>query len=284
MSDPLKTQDGGTGIAAPERGALLVGDRTSPMGQVLPGEVGAVLRVVDKETLGYEVLAAADVGAAATSHSHAQSDITSLVSDLAGKAAASHSHAVADITPSTSTAIGVGSVELGHASDTTFARVSAGVAAVEGNKLLTENIDFFRCLKSSDQTAIGTSYADLTSLTLGTLANGVYYRFEFWLIMDSDGTGTGIDVSVNSATASNVLEYTVTYWTTANAVTVRGQNAFDADTASTGSNGTSRRIFKIEGIVSLNGAGSIIARAKREAVGSGPACRAGSFGIAWKLG
>jgi hypothetical protein len=39
---------------------------------------------------------------------------------------------VSGITASTSTAVGVGSVELGHASDTTIARVSAGVISVEG--------------------------------------------------------------------------------------------------------------------------------------------------------
>ena len=38
---------------------------------------------------------------AASSHTHAQSDITSLVSDLAGKAASSHVHAGADITSGT---------------------------------------------------------------------------------------------------------------------------------------------------------------------------------------
>jgi len=44
---------------------------------------------------------------------------------------------VAGITASTSTALGVGSVELGHASDTTLARVSAGVVSVEGVNVLT---------------------------------------------------------------------------------------------------------------------------------------------------
>ena len=39
---------------------------------------------------------------------------------------------VSGITASTSTAIGVGSIELGHASDTSITRVSAGVIAVEG--------------------------------------------------------------------------------------------------------------------------------------------------------
>lgn len=45
---------------------------------------------------------------------------------------------IAGLVASTSTAIGVGSIELGHASDTTISRVSAGVIAVEGvNVILT---------------------------------------------------------------------------------------------------------------------------------------------------
>lgn len=39
---------------------------------------------------------------------------------------------IAGLTASTSTALGVGSIELGHASDTTISRVSAGVVAIEG--------------------------------------------------------------------------------------------------------------------------------------------------------
>lgn len=42
---------------------------------------------------------------------------------------------VAGIAASTSTALGVGSIELGHASDTTLARASAGEVSVEGNRL-----------------------------------------------------------------------------------------------------------------------------------------------------
>lgn len=43
---------------------------------------------------------------------------------------------VAGITASTSTALGVGSIELGHASDTTLARVSAGVVSIEGSNII----------------------------------------------------------------------------------------------------------------------------------------------------
>lgn len=43
-------------------------------------------------------LTAANIGAAASSHSHAISDVTNLQTTLNGKAASSHSHAIADVT------------------------------------------------------------------------------------------------------------------------------------------------------------------------------------------
>lgn len=60
--------------------------------------------------------------------------------------------------------------------------------------------------------------------------------------------------------------------------------AIDGDTASTASNGATRAVFKVEGIL-RNGAnaGTLIARAKREAVGTGPNVRAGSFGRLWQI-
>lgn len=44
---------------------------------------------------------------------------------------------ISGLVASTVTAIGVGSIELGHASDTTLSRVSAGVVAIEGVNILT---------------------------------------------------------------------------------------------------------------------------------------------------
>jgi hypothetical protein len=44
---------------------------------------------------------------------------------------------VAGITASTSTALGIGTLELGHATDTTLSRSAAGVLAVEGVNVLT---------------------------------------------------------------------------------------------------------------------------------------------------
>ena len=44
-----------------------------------------------------------------------------------------------NLVASTSTAVQLGTVELGHASDTTIARSAAGTVTIEGNKVVTEN-------------------------------------------------------------------------------------------------------------------------------------------------
>lgn len=82
---------------------------------------------------------------------------------------------VAGITASTSTALGVGSVELGHASDTTLSRSSAGVLAVEGvvvdtisasntltNKRITPRVN---TVASSATPTINTDTTDIFTIT-----------------------------------------------------------------------------------------------------------------------
>lgn len=82
---------------------------------------------------------------------------------------------VAGITASTSAALGVGSVELGHASDTTLSRASAGVLAVEGvvipsisstntltNKRVTKRVG---STTSSATPTINTDNVDIYRLT-----------------------------------------------------------------------------------------------------------------------
>jgi hypothetical protein len=115
---------------------------------------------------------------------------------------------VSGITASTSTALGVGSIELGHATDTTIARSSAGVISVEGvivptvsstntltNKTLTfPVIDNIKMGYTSTATAAGTTtltatsncyqrFTGSTTQTIvlpvtSTLATGVTYEIE----------------------------------------------------------------------------------------------------------
>ncbi len=113
-------------VVSQVRPSLTVG---APGPQGAPGEDGAAgVSSVNGET-GAVTLTASDVGAATTayvdsgdaavasaassalsaglsgkantSHTHAQSDVTNLVSDLAGKASSSHTHAASDITSGT---------------------------------------------------------------------------------------------------------------------------------------------------------------------------------------
>jgi len=87
---------------------------------------------------------------------------------------------VAGITASTTTALGVGSIELGHATDTSIARVSAGVISVEGvtiptisstntltNKRITKRTG---TTTSSATPTINTDNVDFYSITAQTEA------------------------------------------------------------------------------------------------------------------
>lgn len=80
---------------------------------------------------------------------------------------------VSGITASTSTAIGVGSIELGHATDTTLARSAAGVVTIEGVEIVTLSRSQTLTNKSLTSPALtGTAtFANATSAT-GFLAVG----------------------------------------------------------------------------------------------------------------
>lgn len=133
--------------------------------------------------------------------------------------------------------------------------------------------------KTADQTAIGTAYADVTGTGLTVSANKAY-AFEFVLLCDADAVTTGIDVACNGPASPTAITYEQVYWTSATARTERCATAYDSNTASTASNGAAVKIFRVRGVL-RNGAnaGTLIARAKREAVGTGPNVRAGSYGI-----
>lgn len=93
------------------------------------------------------------------------------------------------VASSTSTALGVGSLELGHASDTTLARASAGVIAVEGvavptisstdtlsNKTLTApkiaNAGYIADANGNEQLIFTTTASAVNEITLANAATG----------------------------------------------------------------------------------------------------------------
>lgn len=165
---------------------------------------------------------------------------------------------------------------------------SQGIHGIQGIQGLTGNTGSAgsnglgwaaRAIKTSDQLAIGTSFATVTGLDLSLVANKSY-SFEFGLVCDSDATTTGIDVSITGPASPTSLDYVIESWTTATAKAFRGDAVYDSNAANTGSNGATRKLFKVSGVI-RNGAnaGNLSPRAKREAVGSGPNVRAGSYAL-----
>jgi hypothetical protein len=112
---------------------------------------------------------------------------------------------IAGLTASTTTALGVGSIQLGHATDTTIARVSAGVVSIEGVNIQT-----------------GTAWANYTpTWTNFTVGNGsVVSRYaqigkvvfvNIIVNLGSTSSVTGIiyaSLPVTGANTSNIGNYT----------------------------------------------------------------------------
>lgn len=131
--------------------------------------------------------------------------------------------------------------------------------------------------KTTDQLALGTSYADVTETGLWVAAKTAY-DFEFRLIMDADATTTAIYAGVNGPASYAALSYTVTSWAASGASFESFATDYDFGLSHTNSNGADAAIYVVRGTFQSNDEGTLIARACREAVGSGPNVRAGSFG------
>jgi hypothetical protein len=113
---------------------------------------------------------------------------------------------ISGLTASTSTALGVGSVELGHETDTTLARVSAGVVSIEGVNVVTT---------SSTDTLTNKTLTS-PAVTGGTLKDAVIKGLEEDVnVVASAATGTiNFDVDTASiwyyttnATANHTLNF-----------------------------------------------------------------------------
>lgn len=131
---------------------------------------------------------------------------------------------VSGITSSTSTALGLGSVELGHASDTTIARSSAGIATIEGvpitrtivsgtSALGTSEIASGACASIVTTTATGTATTDVIEWGFNTRISqvtGYSGATTGALRIDAYPTANNVNFEVCNTTAAAITPGAVT--------------------------------------------------------------------------
>ena len=123
---------------------------------------------------------------------------------------------VSGITSSTSTALGVGSLEVGHATDTTIARVSAGKISVEGvNVVTTSSTDTLtnKTIASGSNTITGIAPADLAAASVQNDTSNTTItapRIEAgWGYMTAGGSVGSINEAVTFPSAFSSAPYVV---------------------------------------------------------------------------
>jgi hypothetical protein len=118
---------------------------------------------------------------------------------------------VSGITASTSAALGVGSVELGHATDTTLSRSSAGVLAVEGVVVPTissTNTLTNKTISGASNTLSNIANSSLTNsaITLAGTSVALGGSFTATNMLDAiktvDGAGSGLDADLLDGNSS----------------------------------------------------------------------------------
>jgi hypothetical protein len=156
---------------------------------------------------------------------------------------------ISGLTASTSTALGVGSVELGHATDTTISRVSAGVVAIEGVNVVTT---------SSTDTLTNKTLTSptLTTPVLGTPSSGNLANCTFpTLNQNTTGTAGGLtgtpSITVNALTATSATVGGVNVTTASNTQTLTNKTltAFGETVNAHGNTGTAATLALSSGNV-----------------------------------
>lgn len=108
---------------------------------------------------------------------------------------------VSGITASTSAPIGVGTIELGHATDTTISRASAGVVAIEGVNVVTETATQTLTNKTLTSPVIST-ITNTGTLTLPTTTGTVALTSDITVTASSTNTLSNKSISLTTNTVS----------------------------------------------------------------------------------
>lgn len=195
ITGTVTVAQGGTG--ATTLTGVLVGNGTSAVTAVT-APTGAIVGTTDSQTLTNKTLTSPTLTTPV------------LGTPSSGTLTSCTGLPISGLTASTSTALGVGSIELGHASDTTLARVSSGVVSIEGvNVVTTSSTDTLtnKTLTSPTLTTpvLGTpSSGTLTSCT-GLPVSGITASTSTALGVGSIELGHASDTTI-SRSAAGVIQ------------------------------------------------------------------------------
>lgn len=191
----------GLGIAGSTSGTITV-QATATAGTntiTLPAVTGTVVTTADSGSVTSTMIADgtilnADINtSAAIAYSKLSLNNSITNSDLAG------SIALTKLASDTTTALGVGTLDLGHASDTTLARSASGQVSIEGIQILTQTNTVTGI---TNKTFSGFTMTDGNDIVIGTgtgtkIGTAATQKIGFF------GTTPATRVTVNAALASN---------------------------------------------------------------------------------
>lgn len=210
---------------------------------------------------------------------------------------------LAGVVDSTTEALGVGSLEIGHASDTTIARSGAGDITIEGNAVYRAsgtdvavadggtgastaaaartNLGVMHTVVLASDVvnndATPNTIADITGLSFSVVTGETYY-FRFTLDYTANATTTGARLSVNGPAATRLAYRSIPTTTTTSQGINHGLTSYDlpaaanASSASTGGN-----IGIVEGFVTPSADGTVIGRFASEVASAAITIKAGSI-------
>jgi len=166
---------------------------------------------------GYAVASAVASALAAKadlSHTHAQSDITNLVSDLAGKAASVHTHAQSDITNLVSALAGKASSSHTH-SQSDITNLVSDLAGKAASVHTHAGLPVLFRLNADSQNSSNSSFTNIFSQAV--LANEVW-SFECIVYFLTAASTTGLVVQVDSPASPAASQISFTTFETATVI------------------------------------------------------------------
>lgn len=168
-------------------------------------------------------------GKAASTHTHAQSDVTGLVTALSGKAASSHTHAQSDITNLTTD---LAAKQATLVSATNIKTINGASVLGSGDLTVAASVYTLVATLASDQaTAANTTPVTLTGLVFSYEANSKYRIWFMGRIQPTAATtGCGFQFDLSSAVTSIDVAF---FHQLANTGTLSGGHSI-ADDASVG--------------------------------------------------